>query len=146
MLPFTTAERKVIGVGAPNQQQIPLNWAYPPWPNPYNLQAWLTGYVNQIYVQARNATDVRSVIAHSTEILMRRHRIRPGAMADFSVRNLSQIAETAEGTIVGSNSRHHPTVEALSFAGNRALPIEEMCDLSFGMLVEKAIDLGDDRL
>ena len=52
MIPFTTAERKVLGVAAPSQQQTPLNWVYPPPPNPYNLQPRLTGFVNQIYVQA----------------------------------------------------------------------------------------------
>ena len=52
MIPFTTAERKVLGVAAPSQQQVPLNWVYPPPPNPYNLQPRLTGFVNQIYVQA----------------------------------------------------------------------------------------------
>jgi macrolide transport system ATP-binding/permease protein len=98
MIPFTTAERKVIGVAAPSQQQAPLNWVYPPWPNPYNLQARLTGYVNQIYVQATSPGEVQPAIAQITEILARRHRIRPGDINDFSVRNLSQIAETAEGS------------------------------------------------
>jgi macrolide transport system ATP-binding/permease protein len=98
MVPFTTAERKVIGVAAPSQQQPPLNWAYPAPPNPYNLQARMTGYVNQIYVQAASASDVQAAIAQATEILARRHRIRPGDVNDFSIRNLSQIAETAEGS------------------------------------------------
>ena len=52
MMPFTTAERKVLGVAAPTTAQTPLNWPYLPPPNPYNLQARLTGYANQIYVQA----------------------------------------------------------------------------------------------
>ena len=56
MIPFTTAERKVLGVAAPSQQQVPLNWVYPPPPNPYNLQQRLMGYVNQIYVQATGAS------------------------------------------------------------------------------------------
>ena len=33
-----------------------------------------------------------------TETLARRHRIKPGDINDFSVRNLSQIAEAAEGS------------------------------------------------
>jgi macrolide transport system ATP-binding/permease protein len=98
MTPFTTAERKVIGVAAPSQQQAPLNWVYPSPPNPYNLQARLAGYVNQIYVQAASPNDVQVAVAQATEILARRHRIRPGDVNDFSVRNLSQIAETAEGS------------------------------------------------
>jgi macrolide transport system ATP-binding/permease protein len=98
LIPFTTAERKVLGVAAPSQQQVVINWVYPPPPNPYGLQARLTGYVNQIYVQAVSAGDVQSAIRQVTEILVRRHRIRPGDVNDFSVRNLSQIAETAESS------------------------------------------------
>jgi macrolide transport system ATP-binding/permease protein len=98
MIPFTTAERKVLGVAAPSQQQIPLNWVYPPPSNPYNLQQRLMGYVNQIYVQATDAAEVQPAVSQVTNILERRHRIRPGDVNDFSVRNLSQIAETAESS------------------------------------------------
>jgi macrolide transport system ATP-binding/permease protein len=98
MIPFTTAERKVLGVAAPSQQQVPINWAYPPPPNPYNLQPRIMGYVNQIYVQAASPGLVQPAIGQVTEILMRRHRIRPGDVSDLSVRNLSQIAETAESS------------------------------------------------
>jgi len=97
MIPFTTAERKVLGVAAPSQQQQPF-WNYPTPPNPYALQPHLTGYVNQIFVQAANVTDVQPAIRQVTDILARRHRIRPGSENDFSVRNLSQVAETAESS------------------------------------------------
>ncbi|MGZ8395920.1 MAG: ABC transporter permease [Rhodoplanes sp.] len=96
MVPFTTGERKVLGVAAPSQEQVPLNWVYPPPPNPYNFKRRLTGFVNQIYVQAASPAQVQPAIAQATEILMRRHRVRAGEPNDFSVRNLSQIAETAE--------------------------------------------------
>jgi ABC-type antimicrobial peptide transport system permease subunit len=98
MVPFSTAERKVLGVAAPSQTQTQLNWIYPDPPNPYGLQKRLTGYVNQIYLQAGNPADVQPAIRQATEILKRRHRIKPGAENDFSVRNLSQIAETAESS------------------------------------------------
>jgi macrolide transport system ATP-binding/permease protein len=98
MIPFTTAERKVLGVASPNQQQTPLNWIYPSPPNPYALQPHLAGYVNQIFVQANNQADVQRAITQVTEILKRRHHIKPGDEDDFSVRNLSQIAETAESS------------------------------------------------
>jgi macrolide transport system ATP-binding/permease protein len=98
MTPFTTAQRKVLGVAAPSQQQVPLNWAYPLPPNPYNLQQRLMGYVNQIYVQATDASQVQPAVGQVTDILMRRHHIRSGDVNDFSVRNLSQIAETAESS------------------------------------------------
>jgi macrolide transport system ATP-binding/permease protein len=98
MIPFTTAERKVLGVAAPSQAQAQFNWIYPTPPNPYGLQAHLAGYVNQIYVQAVNQTDVQTAIGQVSEILARRHHIKPGDDNDFNVRNLSQIAETAESS------------------------------------------------
>jgi len=98
MMPFTTAERKVLGVAAPTQQQTPLNWPYLPAPNPYNLQPRLTGYVNQIYVQAVSQSLVQMAIREATDTLIRRHRIKPGAINDFDVRNLSQFVETAESS------------------------------------------------
>ncbi|UFX44483.1 ABC transporter permease [Bradyrhizobium sp. 41S5] len=44
--------------------------------------------------------DVRSsdAVAEVNRVLIRRHDIRPGQSSDFSIRNLSQIAETAEGS------------------------------------------------
>ncbi len=98
MIPFSTAERKVLGVAAPSQQQAPLNWVYLPSPNPYNLQPRLLGRVNQIYVQATSEDQVQTAIVQITGILARRHQIRPGDVNDFQVRNLSQIAETAQSS------------------------------------------------
>jgi macrolide transport system ATP-binding/permease protein len=98
MIPITTAERKVLGVAAPSQAQAQFNWIYPTPPNPYGLQPHLAGYVNQVYVQAVNQADVQTAIRQVTDILARRHRIKPGAENDFNVRNLSQIAETAESS------------------------------------------------
>ena len=97
MIPFSTAERKVLGVAAPSQQQV-ANWIYPTPPNPYGLQPRLVGFVNQIYVQAMDQSQVQPAVRQATETLARRHRIRPGEVNDFSVRNLSQIAETAESS------------------------------------------------
>ena len=98
MVPFTTGERKVLGVAAPSQQQTPINWVYLPAPNPYGLQSRMTGFVNQIYIQAISAEAVQPALRQVTDTLLRRHRIRPDTPADFSVRNLSQIAETAESS------------------------------------------------
>lgn len=98
MVPFSTAERKILGVASPSQQQTAINWIYPNPPNPYSLQLRMIGFVNQIYVQAVDQTSIQTAISQATDILARRHRIRPGSVNDFSVRNLSQIAETAEGS------------------------------------------------
>jgi macrolide transport system ATP-binding/permease protein len=98
IMPFTTAERKVLGVAAPTLQNAPLNWPYLPPPNPYNLQPRLTGFANQIYVQATSQPLVQRAIGEVTDTLIRRHRIKPGAVKDFDVRNLSQFVETAESS------------------------------------------------
>ena len=98
MIPFSTGERRVLGVASPSQQQMPLNWVYPAWPNPYGLQMRLTGYVNQLYVQAISSQAVDDSLRQVTQTLMTRHQIKPDAILDFSVRNLSQIAAAAEGS------------------------------------------------
>jgi macrolide transport system ATP-binding/permease protein len=97
MIPFTTGERKILGVAAPTQQSAAAS-SFPALPNPYGIAPRLTGFVNTIYVQATSSTAVQQAIAQVTETLDRRHRIRPGDTADFSVRNLSQIATAAEGS------------------------------------------------
>jgi len=97
MIPFGTGERKVLGVAAPSQPGATAT-AYPGLPNPFGLQPRLTGYVNQIYVQAATAAQVHAAIDEVNTILRRRHRIRAGDDADFNVRNLSQIADAAEGS------------------------------------------------
>jgi len=98
MIPFTTAERKVLGVAAPSQAQMPLNWSYPPEPNPYNLRPHLTGYVNFIFVQAESPALVQTAIQQLSSVLDRRHKLRPGEVKDYDTRNLSQYVETAESS------------------------------------------------
>jgi macrolide transport system ATP-binding/permease protein len=98
-MPFTTAERKVLGVAAPSQEQAQsASTLYLPPPNPFGMQPRLTGYVNVIYVQAGSAALVSSAIDQVTATLRGRHGIRAGDTDDFSVRNLSQIASAAEGS------------------------------------------------
>jgi macrolide transport system ATP-binding/permease protein len=97
MIPFKTGEEKVLGVASPNQATN-LTALYPLAPNPFNLQPRLTGYVNSIYVQATAQDKILTAIDEINLILIRRHRIKPTDIKDFDIRNLSQIAETAEGS------------------------------------------------
>ncbi|QGM44443.1 ABC transporter permease [Methylocystis heyeri] len=97
MIPFKTGEQKVLGVASPNQATN-LTALYPLPPNPFNLQPRLAGYVNSIYVQAAAQDKIKTAIDEINQILMRRHRIKPTDVKDFDIRNLSQIAETAEGS------------------------------------------------
>ncbi len=112
IIPFTTAQQKVLGVAAPSQAQAVATTtianatvsvtttaaAFPPPPNPYNIPARLTGYVNNIFVQAVSQELVPVALQQVNDTLMRRHHIRPGDTADFAIRNLSEVAQTAESS------------------------------------------------
>ena len=98
IIPFNTAERKVLGVAAPQTSQNQVSTDYPPPVNPFGLTPRMTGYVNSIYVQAGGADLVDAAIGQVTRTLARRHHIANGQLNDFSVRNLSQIAEAQAGS------------------------------------------------
>jgi len=112
IIPFTTGQQKVLGVAAPSQAQAIATTtvsnatvtvtttaaAFPPPPNPYNIPPRITGYVNSIYVQAVSQDQVPAALQQVNDTLMRRHRIRPGDTVDFAIRNLSEVAQTAESS------------------------------------------------
>jgi len=97
LMPFSTAERKVIGVAAPDQTTAGSNSIYGTPPNPFGLQPKMLGYVNIVFVQARSPALVKTAIAEVTRILRQRHRIT-GDTNDFDVRNISDITEAAQGS------------------------------------------------
>jgi len=98
MIPFTTAQAKVLGVAAPNAALAAGDPYFPPPVNPYATAPRLTGYVNQILVQAASSQLVSAALDQVAATLASRHHIRPGDPNDFAVRNLSQIQQTAEGS------------------------------------------------
>jgi macrolide transport system ATP-binding/permease protein len=98
MIPFNTAERKVLGVAAPQSAQNLVSANYPVAPNAFGINPRMTGYVNGIYVQAGGADQVNRAISEVTATLARRHHIQTGQLNDFSVRNLSQIAQAQESS------------------------------------------------
>jgi macrolide transport system ATP-binding/permease protein len=100
LMPFTTAERKVLGVNSPPAAQTAANARviFPPPPNPFALQPKLVGFVNTIFVQASSTEAVPKALDQVTRLLQQRHRIRAGDTPDFSVRNISDITQAAEGS------------------------------------------------
>jgi macrolide transport system ATP-binding/permease protein len=98
MIPFHTAENKVIGVASPQSSQNVVSANYPPPASTFGIAPRMTGYVNSIYVQAASAEQVDAAIDQITATLALRHHIQPGRDNDFSVRNLSQIAEAQAGS------------------------------------------------
>ena len=99
MLPFSTAERKVLGVAAPTQvQQSTNNSIYSAAPNPFGIQPKLTGYVNTIFAQARSTEAVPEALRDIKALLNRRHRTPADQPPDFDVRNMSDVNQAREGT------------------------------------------------
>ena len=85
-------------MAAPSQVQTTSSLLFPAPVNLFGMQPRLTGKVNAIYVQARAAELVPAAVQQVTETLQARHRIRPGALNDFDVRNLSQLAQARESS------------------------------------------------
>jgi putative ABC transport system permease protein len=73
LVPITTAQNKLFGNRFP-------------------------GTVRFISVQAQSAELMSEAEADINQLLRQRHRIQPGAEDDFSVRNLTAVAEAASGT------------------------------------------------
>jgi len=95
LIPFTTAELKVLGVAAPTQVASSASAIFTPPTNPLGLQPKLTGFVHIIFVQARSPELVQTALHQITDTLARRHRIQPGQTNDFSVNNLSDVTSAA---------------------------------------------------
>jgi macrolide transport system ATP-binding/permease protein len=101
LIPFNTAEARVLGVAAPSSAQTLSNSVFAsigPPPNPFGVQPRLQGFVNTIYVQARSPAAVKEALDEVTQTLEARHRIKAGQSDDFAVRDLTEIAEVAEQT------------------------------------------------
>ena len=72
LIPFTTAQRKVFG------NQFP-------------------GMVRYAMAKAASAEVMTAAEAQMNDLLRQRHRIRAGMDDDFSIRNLTALAQTAQG-------------------------------------------------
>jgi macrolide transport system ATP-binding/permease protein len=98
LLPFTCAERKVLGVAAPNAVTPSANRLFIPVRNALGLQPRLTGHVNVIVVQAKTTDLVSTASAQVQHTLEERHHIGAGTTDDFGIRNLSDVMKAVEGS------------------------------------------------
>ena len=71
-IPFSTAERKVLGTSR-------------------------LGSVDSIMVSAASPEDEPAVVAETTALLRQRHRVPEGEPDDFGVRTMTELAQTAQG-------------------------------------------------
>jgi len=117
IVPFNTAERKVLGVSAPSAAAAPAAVATASSTNPYasvpttnsvysstteasnafGAAAKITGVVNVMFVKASGSDEVDNAVAQITRMLHERHHIQPKQDDDFTVRDLSEIAAASEG-------------------------------------------------
>src|SRR5579862_9836895 len=116
LIPFTTAERKVLGVAAPiaaaaASTTATLQNPYATTPNataiynasttvisPFGAPPKLTGVVQVIFAEAKSEDLIPNAIEEITDTIHRRHHIQPGKDNDFDIRNLSEIAKAAESS------------------------------------------------
>jgi macrolide transport system ATP-binding/permease protein len=120
IMPFSTAERKALGVSAVtaivstatgNGSSNPVLNPYAAVPStnsvysnvssvisPFGSPPKIAGVVNMIYVQAASADKVDEVVKRVEQVLHRRHHIQPGQDDDFTVRSLNEIAQASEST------------------------------------------------
>ncbi len=95
LMPFRTSQERVLGVATPSSAQNQTTVFVPP-PNPFGIQPKLTGFVHTMFVQARSPEEVKTALQQVTQTLEKEHRIQPGKPDDFTVRDLTEIAEVAE--------------------------------------------------
>jgi macrolide transport system ATP-binding/permease protein len=106
LTPFSTAQQRILGVSTPSatvaaaaqQSGITITTGGPQSSpsNPFGIQPRLAGFVNAIYIQAHDSESTEEAVDQVTRTLERRHRITPDGDDDFTVRNLTEIAEVAE--------------------------------------------------
>jgi macrolide transport system ATP-binding/permease protein len=100
LIPFESAERKVLGAAAPISQSTngsdqhfnPLSLRI----NTLGIPAKIMGKVNTIYAKAADSDMVSVAIGQLAQTLRERHHIEAGKDDDFTVRNLADIARTSE--------------------------------------------------
>jgi macrolide transport system ATP-binding/permease protein len=116
IVPFNTAERKVLGVSGPPAAAAPAAVATANASNPYASVPTtnsvyttstestspfggapkITGVVNTVYIKASSSEQVDNAVTQITQTLHDRHHIQPKQDNDFTVRNLSEIAAASE--------------------------------------------------
>jgi macrolide transport system ATP-binding/permease protein len=117
LMPFTSAERRVLGVAVPILAQsaavatpsIVNPYASVPNPasiynssttviSPFGAPPKMTGVVQIIFAEARSEDRIPDAINQISDTLHTRHHIQAGKDNDFDIRNLSEIAKAAESS------------------------------------------------
>ena len=99
VIPFETAERKVLGTAAPSALELTSTQAqfdsYAGRLNALGTSAKIKGKINAIYAKASSADSIDSAIDQLTRTLRARHHVVAGKNDDFTVSNLADIARAS---------------------------------------------------
>jgi macrolide transport system ATP-binding/permease protein len=99
VIPFETAERKVLGTAAPSAVALTSTQAqfdsYAGRLNALGTSAKIKGKINAIYAKASDADSIDSAIDQLTRTLRARHHVAAGKSDDFTVSNLADIARAS---------------------------------------------------
>jgi macrolide transport system ATP-binding/permease protein len=117
ILPFKTAQTKVLGVaapvtlsaaptttnpvlnpyiGVPTTNQILSQTSASAVMNPFGGAPKITGVVHMIFAKATSADEVHTAQQKIDEVLRQRHHVGTPEDEDFTVRNLNDIAQASE--------------------------------------------------
>ncbi len=99
VIPFETAERKVLGTAAPTTQALTTTLTQFESSggrmNALGTSAKIKGKINAIYAKASGADSIDAAIDQLSRTLRERHHIVSGKDDDFTVRNLADIARAS---------------------------------------------------
>jgi len=117
LMPWTTLKQRVYGsksngstsTGNSTQDRVnTLNNLYPGqttfYPEQSTIQAADTPIpvrftnVDQILVAAQSPSQIQAAVDQITELLHERHRVRPGQMDDFNIRNMAEMNKALTST------------------------------------------------
>jgi macrolide transport system ATP-binding/permease protein len=98
LIPFYTAQARIIGVATPTTTAANSNPIFNASANPLGVTPKIADVVGVIFVKSRSPELSGEASAEVTQILRRRHRRRPDQPDDFTVRNVNDLINVAQGT------------------------------------------------
>jgi macrolide transport system ATP-binding/permease protein len=97
LVPFNTAQERINGVSAPTATVTNSNLIFNASSNPLGVARKIAGVVGTIFLKSRSAEQSAQAMAEAGEILRRRHRRSPDQADDFSIRNINDLINVAQG-------------------------------------------------
>ena len=97
LVPFNTAQDRIIGVTTPTTQVTNSNPIFNASSNPLGVGRKIAGVVGTIFVKSRSPELSGQAMSEVGQILRRRHRRPPDQSDDFTVRNINDLINVAQG-------------------------------------------------